>query len=145
MSLKCSFKYLPHTADVYIEVKGDTLEDAFKCVVYALLDVMTDPEKVGNEKCFKIKVDGFDLQSLLYNFIEELLYLFDAEGFLPKKTEYINIVFSNEKYDLKAKICGELFDPVKHESRTLVKAATYHLMEIEKSDSQVIMRFVLDI
>ncbi|RLE68970.1 MAG: archease, partial [Thermoprotei archaeon] len=36
-------------------------------------------------------------------------------------------------------------NPDKHESRTLVKAMTYHLMEIEAKRGKVRIRFVVDI
>jgi len=139
------YEFLPHTADVYIAAYGSTLEEAFENAAKAMMDVMTDPDKVKAEKEVEINVEGHDLESLLYNWLEELLYIFETEGLIFSKFRVLSIKKLNGKYLLKAKVWGEKFNPEVHESRTLVKAATYNLMEIKRDGEKYILKFVLDI
>ena len=139
------YEFLPHTADVYIAAYGCTLEEAFENAAKAMMEVMTDPNKVRAEKEVEINVEGHDLESLLYNWLEELLYIFETEGLIFSKFQVLSIKKLNGKYLLKAKAWGEKFNPEVHESRTLVKAATYNLMEIKKDEKKCTLKFVLDI
>ncbi len=139
------YEFLPHTADVYVAAYGKTLEEAFANAAKALLEVMTDPNSVEVKTWREIEVEGFDLESLLYNWLEELLFYFDSEGLLFSEVQVEKITKEDGKYVLKARVGGEPFNPEKHESRTLVKAATYHLMEILKDEKGYTLKFVLDI
>jgi len=143
--MRKAYEFLPHTADVYIAAYGSTLEEAFENAARAMLEVMTDPASVEVERRLGIKVEGFDVESLLYNWLEELLFHFDSEGLLFSEVKVKRIARENEKYILEAEVGGEAFDPNKHESRTLVKAATYHMMEVLKTDEGYVLKFVLDI
>jgi len=140
-----SIKFLDHPSDVYIEVKAKSLEEAFALCGKALYDVMTDINAVKAQEKVEVTVEGFDLYSLLYNWLEELLYLFDAKGFLGSDVKVEEITKANENFKLKAIILGEKYDPQRHTSKTAVKAATYHLMEIREENGNYTIRFVLDI
>ncbi len=140
-----SIKFLDHPSDVYIEVKAESLEEAFALCGKALYDVMTDIDAIKAQEKVEVVVEGFDLYSLLYSWLEELLYLFDAKGFLGSDVKVEEIVKANENFKLKAIILGEKYDPQRHTSKTAVKAATYHLMEIKEENGNYTIRFVLDI
>ncbi|MHC1601203.1 MAG: archease [Candidatus Nezhaarchaeales archaeon] len=140
-----SIRFLDHPSDVYIEVKARNLEEAFALCGKALYDVMTDVNAVKAQEKVEVVVEGFDLHSLLYNWLEELLYLFDAKGFLGSDVKVEEITKVNEGFKLKAIILGEKYDPQRHTSKTAVKAATYHLMEIKEENGGYTIRFVLDI
>lgn len=140
-----SISFLDHPSDVYIEVKASSLEEAFALCGKALYDVMTDINYVKPQEEIEVVVEGFDLYSLLYNWLEELLYLFDTKGFLGSDVKVEEIVKANEGYKLKATVLGEKYDPRRHTSKTAVKAATYHLMEIKEEEHGYTIRFVLDI
>jgi len=139
------FKFLEHTADVYIAAYGRTLEEAYANAGVALFEVMTDTSKVDSKVCEKIEVEGFDKQSLLYNWLEELLYLFEVKNLVFSKIRVQSISKKNDTFILTAEAWGEPFDPQKHEQRTLVKAVTYSLMEISEENGKYVVKFVLDI
>ncbi|HDI75102.1 MAG TPA: archease, partial [Thermoprotei archaeon] len=113
----------------------------------AFFEVMTDTKKVERKVRKYIKVEGFDYFSLLYNWLEELLFIFEAKGLVFSHIEVKEIQkISESKIILEAVAEGENFDPQRHESRTLVKAVTYSLMDISKrDDGTYVVKFVLDI
>ncbi|RLI28577.1 archease [Candidatus Bathyarchaeota archaeon] len=139
------FKFLPHMSDVFIEAYGSTLEEAFENAALAMFEVMTDTSKVEPSMEESVEADGFDEQSLLYNWLEKLLVLFETRMMLCSKFKVEKIECEGEEYRLKAKVWGEEFDPGKHEQRVGVKAVTYHMMSIEEKDGRWVLRFILDI
>jgi SHS2 domain-containing protein len=134
-----------HTADELIEARGRSLEEAFEQAALGVFEVITDTRKVDCRVEKEIKVDGVDLENLLYRWIEELLYYLDAEGLVFSVFHVRSIKRESEGYVLEAKVCGERFDPNKHEHRTIVKAMTYAQMSIEKKGDCWVLTFVVDI
>lgn len=143
MNSDSGFKFLEHTADVYVRAWGRSLEDVFREAANALYEVMTDPSRVECRDSRKVVVEGFDLENLLVRWLEELLYLFDSEGFLGGKVSVRDVDTKGLK--LEAVVCGETYDPEKHESRTHVKAATYSQLKFWKECGLWYVEFVLDI
>ncbi len=139
------FKILEHTADVLLEAYGDTLEEAFEYAALAMFEVMTDLSSVRPLEKREVEVEGIDLYSLLYNWLEELLFLFDTEALLVSKAKVHEISKVDDAYRLRAEVWGEPYDPERHVSKVLVKAATYHMMEIKRRDGGYTLRFVVDI
>ncbi|MHA1712189.1 MAG: archease [Candidatus Freyarchaeota archaeon] len=139
------FRFLEHTADAKIEAKGGSLEEAFEEAAKALYELMTDTSRVNPEVERRIEVEGEDLESLLYNWLEEFIYLTDSEGLIFSVVNVEEIRRENGRYRLAATARGERFNPEKHVSKTDVKAATYHEMEINVGEGEARLVFVLDI
>jgi SHS2 domain-containing protein len=144
-----AYKFLEHTADVKILVEEENLEKAFSSSAYALREVMLDFEKIKikSVKSKLISVDGKDLNDLLYNFLEEFIYLFDAEGFILSEIEDIEII-AEDNYSLTAKIMGDKASAYKFINK--VKAITFYDMFIKeeknlKGKSKFKLQFVLDV
>ncbi|MHA1754867.1 MAG: archease [Candidatus Odinarchaeia archaeon] len=141
--LSKGYRELPHTADVYLEVFAPTIDEAFEQAGLAVFDTMTDIRLVEPKLTKEIEVEAEDLKSLLFEFIRELLYLFDVEGVLYS---YFKLkVFRNKIFKLKGIMKGEKFNPAKHSSKTEVKAPTYSQMEFIEEKNKILIRFVLDI
>jgi SHS2 domain-containing protein len=140
-----SFEFLEHTADVYIAAYGKDLAEAFENAALATFETMTDTENVKpiNEKTVEAK--GKDKQSLLYNWIEQLLVLFELERTLFSKFKIQKIQKDEAGYDLKAKAYGEPYNPKRHKQKVEIKAITYHRMEIHEAPGKVTIKFILDI
>jgi len=140
-----SIKFLDHPSDVYVEVRAKSLKEAFALSGMAVYEVMTDVSRVKKQERAEVVVEGFDLYSLLYNWLEELIYLFDSRGFLGSEIKVEKVIRNENGFKLKAVVLGEKYDAKRHESKTAIKAATYHLMEIKKEDDEYVIKFVLDI
>ncbi len=139
------FELLPHTADVLIRAWGDTLEEAFSYGALGMYEVMTDTGSVVPRVERAVDSSGFDLENLLYNWLEDMITLFDLESFLASKVVVHEIVEKNGECFLRSTLWGEPYDPERHESRALVKAATYHMMKIWEENGRHYVQFVVDI
>lgn len=64
---------------------GDTLKEAFEQCAMAMFGLMTDLERVEINEVHDVEAEGFDMMSLLYNFLDELLFMFCAEPYLVAK------------------------------------------------------------
>ena len=136
------YRYLEHMTDAFIEVTGNTLNEAFENSGIAVVDTMVDIKRVEKKESRKIELRANDLKSLLYNWLEEIIILTITEGFVPK-TFNVRII-KNDIYNLSAEIGGEEINFEKHHFKLEIKAPTYHLMEI-KEENPILMRFLLDL
>ena len=143
--MKDRFRFLEHTADVYIEAYGVNLEEAFGSAGLGFTDVMTKLETVEAKAEVSFVVEGLDEAALLYSWLEELLLEFELKGMLYSSFEVSSIEETSEGVRLYAKAWGEKYDPKRHPSKVGIKAATYHQMEIVKESEFVTIRFILDI
>ena len=139
------FKFLEHTADVYIAAHGKNLEEAFENAALAMFEVMTDTEKVSPREEDSVEVEAEDEYALLYNWLEALLVKFEVNGMLYSKFKISRLEETAEGFRLKATVWGEKFNAEKHAQRVAVKAVTYHRMEIIKELNKVTLEFILDI
>jgi SHS2 domain-containing protein len=130
------FIQLEHTADIKFKVSGVTLNEIFENSVLALASYLSD-KKVIPKKARTISVSGTDNESLLNHFLDEILYLIDAEHFITSKAE-VKVM----GYNLKAELYG---DDSKNYKINQVKAATYAEMEIKKLKSRFEAIFVIDV
>jgi SHS2 domain-containing protein len=137
-----TYRYLEHMTDAFIEVSGQTLEEAFETAGIAVVDTILNVESVEHKIQKKIEVNATDLNSLLYSWLEEIIILTITEGFAARS---FNVKITKaDKYFLTATISGEPIDFDKHHFKLEIKAPTYHLMEI-KQEKPIVMRFLLDL
>ena len=132
------YEFFEHTADVKFRAYGKTTEECFSNAVIALTSVMFDPDKIEEKITKSISIKGNDLKSLLYNFLEELLYLIDTESFIIHKVTGIKIGEMNKKHILTATLVGDKIGDKYHNIGS-VKAVTYEEMEIKEGYVQVIL------
>lgn len=133
------FKFLEHTADMKFQAFGKSLEEAFSNSAYALSEIITK-DKIKSKIKKIIKVNGKDNQSLLYNFLEEFLFLIDTENLILSRIIRIKI---NKKYDL---IAEAYFDNI-HNYKTItdIKAITYNDMQIKQENKKFVIQAVVDV
>ena len=138
------YEFLDHTADVLIEARGRTPEEALEQAALAVYEVMTDTSKVRPVVPVDVEVEGYDLYNTVYRWIEQLLVHTDAEGLVFSVFRVCRL--SDDGTKLVARVWGERFDPQRHEHRTIVKAMTYSQMEFaQDQDGCWRLRFVVDI
>ncbi len=118
------------TADMAFEAFGSDLNELFENCGIALMEVMTDTSKIEPEREISFAVKGHDLQSLLFDFLSELIYYKDTEGLVFSR--FVVEIEKGKDFRLKCSAFGEKWRRTKHEVRTEVKAATYNQMVVEK-------------
>ncbi|MFH1326961.1 MAG: archease [archaeon] len=135
------YKFLKHTADIKFQAFGSTLEKVFENSALAVANSMYEG-KVKEIKSIKFKVSGKDLEALMYNFLEEILFYFDSENFILKKIKKLKII-KKKGYALNVEISGD--DINNYEINTHIKAVTYNDMFIKKQKSKWTAQVVVDI
>jgi len=121
------FRVLEHTADIGFEAFGVTRAEVFANAARALFFLLVEPETVVPGDAVKVAVRGVNPADLLVNWLSELLYLHDAEGWLFREFETISLSDTS----LAAVARGEKLDPARHQLKLLVKAITYHQLVLE--------------
>jgi len=139
------FRFLGHTADVIVEAWGRTLEEAFEEIARGMFEIMTDTSRVKPSEEFRVHVCGFDLENLLFRWLDELLYLHDSRNIVLSEFHVERIYRSNGDVCLQAVVRGETFNSEIHEPRTVVKAVTYHQMAVQCQENLCIARTTFDI
>ncbi|MGA3094750.1 MAG: archease [Dehalococcoidales bacterium] len=132
------YRLMPHTADVGLIAYGKSLDEAYANAAYGMFAVMTDLRKVKESESHRISITEKDKESLLFEWLNRLLYLFDVEHLLFKRFE----VVLDGTY-LSATCYGEKFDPARHKMTIGVKSATYYMLEVDEKKYRV--RVVFDI
>jgi len=129
------------TADLLVEATGETLGEAFANIVLGMFNMMTPLEGLSEREEFRLEAEGHDLESLLFNLIDEFLYLCDTEFLVPKT---VRVSVDPERLKAVAVCRGERFSAETHEVGIQIKAVTYHMMEIKKTSKGWKVRAVLD-
>lgn len=134
------FELIDHTADVGIIAYGSDLKEAFANSAYGMFSLIADLDGVQEKVSRRVDIQSIDEEALLVDWLNELLYLFDVKHIIFKRFD-ITALSQNR---LQARIYGEKVDKSRHRLKTGVKAATYHMLKIEKN-KEVKVQFILDI
>ena len=142
MDSAAHIEVVDHTGDVGVDVSGPSAEAVWSGVAQALWTVLTDaPESVRPLEPRALEVEGFDRIDLLVAFGNELLYLFDGEGFLGARFE--PATWSDRA--LRGTVWGEPFDPDRHPIARPMKAVTHHQARFEPAGDAWVARVIFDL
>ena len=133
------YLFLEHTADVKFRATGENLEEMFVSSAEALNEVIRGNITILEQKEISFSVEGHDVENLLYNFLEEFLYLLDARNFLVSKIKSIQI--KNKK--LECTVAGDSAD--NYAFTNDVKAVTYNEMFVREENGKFKCQVVLDV
>jgi SHS2 domain-containing protein len=137
-SRKKWFRLLDHEADIGFEICGRGQTELFSHAGAALFSLITDTDTI--EARFTRHITINNGEELLVVFLNELLYLWDTEKFIPRT---FSVVMEGGR--LEADITGETFDPDKHSVYKEVKAVTYHKFTIQQEGDLLKATVFLDI
>jgi len=141
------YEFLDHTADAKIRSYGQNIEEAFVNAGLAVFSILKNPDEVKSIINKDINVESKEYSSLLYDFLEELLFLLDTEGFLLSKIIDLKIEKKQGKLNLSCKIAGDNYK--KYNISGNIKSITYNDMIINQDfaekDKKVMLQFVVDL
>ncbi len=133
------FQLIEHTADIGLIAYGGTLAEAFANAAYGLFSIIAELKTVKETESRQLELSEEDPEALLFEWLNRLIYLFDVDMLLLKR-------FDIRDFDgrgLKAICYGEKYDPSRHQLKTGVKSATYHMLKVDKGKNQV--RVIFDV
>ncbi len=130
------FRLIEHTADTGLVAYGHSLAEAFANAAYGLFSIIAELRKVREVESLPVAVSAEDAESLLFEWLNNLIYVFEVEHLLCKRFDITEFT----QHSLKAVCWGERYDPSRHRLKIGVKSATYHMLEVdgEKNRVQVI-------
>ena len=129
------YEFFDKTADAKFKAFGYTLEESFSNALEAMNSIVFKISEIEDyefdKEMSELVVEGTNLESLLYNFLEESIFLLSAESFVGL-VENIKIKELEGGYKLKAVLKGSL--SINFESSGEVKAVTYNEMHVKQND-----------
>ncbi|ABB31846.1 protein of unknown function DUF101 [Geobacter metallireducens RCH3] len=141
------YRYLPDiaTADTAFEATGATREEMFTAAADALTNVMVeDLATIQPRQELEIILENADLDLLLFDFLQEIIYYKDARRLLLRPSS-LTIADSDAILKLHTVVRGEEIDLDRHPMVVDVKAVTLHRFAVELRDGTWRATVVLDI
>ncbi len=136
------FEFLDHTGDVKFRAFGETIEQLFEHCALALSSLFSHGKKIAVRSRYEFTVSGDDYESLLYSFLDELIYLFDAKQFVVARVDVT--LKRGDEYIMQVVAHGD--STSRYKDLDAVKAATYAEMYVkQKSDTSWEAQVVLDV
>ncbi len=127
------YEYFDVTADIGFKAYGDNLNEAFENAGLAIFNIISDTSNISSDISKSFEIASEDEVSLLYDYLEELLFCHEVDFMLFSSFD-VEIEKLDGAFNLKATICGEPIDWQKHERKTEIKAITFHMMDVKKTN-----------
>jgi SHS2 domain-containing protein len=130
-----SFEIVDHTADTAARLRSPDERELFRDATRALASILLD-EAAGApaapRMAVAIRLEAESPEALLIDYLNELIFRFDAERFLPAELDPSRVVLGKPAC-LEATLRGEPYDSTRHRAKTEIKAATFHDLEIRRT------------
>lgn len=136
-----NFEIIDISGDIGLRAYGSSLSEAFVNAGLGMYSLITDIGNIGCKRDLVFKISSESLEGLLVNYLNELIFHFDAYGFVGCRIEIAEI----SDTCIKAKVFGDDFNPNIHSKGLLIKAATYHNLNIQKTGDVFSLDVIFDI
>jgi SHS2 domain-containing protein len=139
------YKIIDHTADIAVEVTGNSITNLFISAGEAWRDTVLDFENILMESSKKFIFNSVSMEGLLVEFLSELNF-----QLYTKKWCFVsckNLLFQRTKtsIQLEAEVFGQYLNSDKHKIKEEIKAITYHQMKIEDIDGIFNTKIIFDV
>jgi SHS2 domain-containing protein len=135
------FEIIDHTADIGIVAYGADIKQVFANAALGLFNLMADLDNLKEDTKRQIELSAEDVEVLLVEWLNELIYISDVEHIIFKRVE-INELSSTQ---LRAICFGEKIKPGQHKLKREIKAATYHMLRLNKENGSYKVQIIFDI
>ena len=140
-TVKKPFEVIDHTADIGIVAYGTDIKQVFANAALGLFNLMADLDDFKEDVRREVELSAEDVEILLVEWLNELIYIFDVEHIIFKRFEIEELTSTQ----IKARCFGEKIKPGKHKLKREIKAATYHMLQISKEDGSYKVQVIFDI
>jgi len=135
------YETFEHTADLGLRIRAEELNELFAEAGRALFSVIVaNLDAVRTVHQVHFQIEGSRRDDLLFDWLAELLYTFDARRVLLSD---FDVQVRDE--GLAATARGEPFDPDRHELDMEVKAITYHGLKVERDGDGWLAEVIVDL
>jgi SHS2 domain-containing protein len=135
------YELFDHTADLGLRATAPDLDTLFAEAARALTAaIVENPADLRPVQSFDLNLSGSERHYLLFDWLKELLYRFDAEHFLMA-----DCTVQVRDHGLSATVRGEAHDPQRHTLCHEVKAITYHELKVEPTTDGWLAEVIVDI
>jgi SHS2 domain-containing protein len=133
------------TSDLSFVARGATLSEVFAAAAEALLAAtVEDPSTVEDRERRTITLAEPDLELLMLRFLDELIFLRDAEELLLGAIS-VSVTTAADGTHLEAELRGEKIDRSRHILAADIKAATAHGLRVAREDGRWVATVTLDV
>lgn len=135
------YEFFEHTADIGIRAHGATLAELFIQMAQGLVELIAEDSVLKPQQARSLQLSANEMESLLLKWMQELLFWFSTERFLPAQYALDEVTQTS----LRGTMHGDTFDPARHVQGREVKAITRHLLEVEQRDGVWHGQVIVDI
>jgi SHS2 domain-containing protein len=122
------YETFEHTADLGLRIRALDLDSLFAEAGRGLFSLIVEHlDDVRPVEVVSLGVVGAELDYLLFDWLNELLYIFETRRLVLAEFD-VTIADGG----LQATARGEPLDPARHRSEHEVKAITYHELKVEQ-------------
>jgi SHS2 domain-containing protein len=132
------YRWVDHTAELELHLEASTEREVFEEALAALGELLAErsPERQGPDVRLDVNASAVDRPTLLAEWLSELVYLVETESLLPQRVERLKLY----EDELEATVVGRRASPPH-----LVKAVTYHRLEMRQEDGSWRATVVFDV
>jgi SHS2 domain-containing protein len=138
------FQFFDHTGDIGVDIDAADPGALFADAARAFGETVTDREALAADEIVEVSLSADAIDLLLVDWLSELVYRFDADGWLARDAE-VEVSWASDRWTLSARLSGGRLNPERHEVRVLVKAITYHALEVVQIGARWHARVIFDI
>lgn len=120
------YRLIDHTADIAFDVEGDSWPDLLEEATRAVSDIVLELGEEAFDEERRVAVDGSDREDVLVAWLNEVVVLYEDEGFLARDAR----VEAADATRAEGVLCGRVPDPEAEPPDRVVKAVTYHDLRV---------------
>ena len=135
------FEILEHTADIGFRAWGASSGELFQNAARAMMAIAAETDSIDEREELAVELAAEDYESLMVDWLSEVLYLFDTSRFAARRF----VVDEISPKGLRARLFGEPRDPRRHPWELIVKAVTYHQLQVVEKNGRWETEVYLDI
>jgi SHS2 domain-containing protein len=140
-----SYRFIEHTADIAVEVYGESLNDLFTSSCYAWREAAMDISSFQKELSKKFIFNSASLEVLLIELLSELNFQLYTKGWVFVTIQNLMIEKTDSGYNLEIELFGQKQNEEIHKLKEEIKAVTFHQMKIENINNLYKTLIVFDI
>ncbi|HUW62473.1 MAG TPA: archease [Candidatus Bathyarchaeia archaeon] len=139
------YKFLEHTADVQAECRAETFTGLLETAARALYSVALNKQRKSVKASHELFVCGASHEDAVVRWLQELVFLLETSGFVAVRFAWdgSHREAPEGALTVRCTAAGYFCDPADRDEE--VKGATYHGLNVEKTEEGFVARIIFDL